>query len=332
MPSISIIIPVFNVKKYLKQCLDSVCNQTFSDIEIICVNDCSTDNSLQILQEFASKDKRFKIIDCKDNIGVSSARNRALECASGKYIGFVDSDDWIAPDYFETLHSIITKLDLDIVVNTNIKTVINGQDVAQFYPNKTLDNYVGFINSRKCIHKLIWNPWVHLCKKEFFDKYNIQFPDGYVLEDMYMQAVCFAYVDKIYITRDTLYHYRLSEDSIVGTLSQVEMKSIKSHIKILDKIYDYYETNNLLDNVEEMKFINTYIMADNYVCDDEVIKRLYNYFKRIEPYINQHKNWYGMVELEYFNDVLQDKNIVKTKNYKKRFVVQEIRNKMKVKI
>ena len=92
MPKVSVIIPVYNVEKYLKQCLDSVVNQTLKDIEIICVNDGSTDNSLEILEEYAQKDNRIIIIS-QENQGQSVARNIALEKATGEYVGFVDSDD-----------------------------------------------------------------------------------------------------------------------------------------------------------------------------------------------------------------------------------------------
>ena len=98
---ISIIIPVYNVEKYLKKCLQSVINQTIPEIEIICVNDGSTDESPQILEEFTQEDDLIKIIN-KENGGIASARNRGLAYATGEYIGFVDSDDWIDPHMYET--------------------------------------------------------------------------------------------------------------------------------------------------------------------------------------------------------------------------------------
>jgi glycosyltransferase involved in cell wall biosynthesis len=105
MPKVSIVIPVYNVEKYLRQCLDSVVNQTLKDIEIICVNDGSTDNSLQILEEYANKDDRIKIIN-KDNGGLSSARNAGLEIATGVYIGFVDSDDYIEIETYNEAYKL----------------------------------------------------------------------------------------------------------------------------------------------------------------------------------------------------------------------------------
>ena len=94
-PKISVIIPCYNVEKFLKQCLDSVCGQTLKDIEIICVNDASTDKSLNILKQYAKKDKRIKIIDLQKNSGLSVARNTGIKHATGDFIGFIDSDDYV---------------------------------------------------------------------------------------------------------------------------------------------------------------------------------------------------------------------------------------------
>lgn len=98
-PKVSIIVPVYNVENYLRKCLDSLINQTLKNIEIICINDGSTDNSLSILEEYASKDERIIVIN-QENAGVSSARNRGLEIATGEYIAFVDADDSVTPDCF----------------------------------------------------------------------------------------------------------------------------------------------------------------------------------------------------------------------------------------
>ena len=103
MPNLSIITPIYNTQKYLNRCLDSLINQTLKDIEIICINDCSTDNSLEILKEYQNKDKRIKIINLKENKKQGYARNIALNEANGEYIGFIDSDDWIDLNYFEKL-------------------------------------------------------------------------------------------------------------------------------------------------------------------------------------------------------------------------------------
>lgn len=114
MKEISIILPVYNVEKYLAQCLDSIVNQTFKDFECICVNDGSTDNSLSILQKYAQKDKRFKIIT-QENKGLSGARNAGIKTAKSKYLTFIDSDDWVTENYLEVLYNKIEETKSDIV-------------------------------------------------------------------------------------------------------------------------------------------------------------------------------------------------------------------------
>ena len=113
-PLVSVIIPVYNVERYLAQCLDSVINQTYPNLEIICVNDGSRDGSPDILRRYADEDARIQVID-KANGGVSQARNDALDCARGEYIMFVDSDDWVEPDACENAVNAMREYDADIV-------------------------------------------------------------------------------------------------------------------------------------------------------------------------------------------------------------------------
>ena len=115
MPKISIIIPVYKVEKYLRRCLDSVLNQTFTDWEAICVNDCSPDNSGAILNEYAARDKRIKVINHKENSGLSASRNTAIEHATGDYVMYLDSDDFIHPQTMEIAYYLAQRDDSDIV-------------------------------------------------------------------------------------------------------------------------------------------------------------------------------------------------------------------------
>ena len=112
---VSVIIPVYNVEQYLRQCLDSVINQTYKDTEIIIVNDCSPDNSLQIIKEYQQKDDRIVLLDLKQNVGLGFARNAGMKVARGKYITFIDSDDWVTKDYVEVLYNTIEKYQYDVI-------------------------------------------------------------------------------------------------------------------------------------------------------------------------------------------------------------------------
>ena len=113
-PKVSVIVPVYNTEQYLKRCLDSICFQTLKDIEIICINDASTDDSLHILKEYALLDNRIKIVNFEQNQEVSHARNTGIEMARGEYIGFVDSDDTIESYCYEKLYNSAKESDADI--------------------------------------------------------------------------------------------------------------------------------------------------------------------------------------------------------------------------
>ena len=138
MPKISVIIPVYNVEEYLPRCLESVCNQTLPDIEIICINDASPDNSLEILKTYANRDARIKIIDFKENQGVSIARNTAINQAQGEYIGFVDPDDWVDLDFYENLYNKALKNKADIVK----------ADIKEICMNNTIKKDIFNINQK----------------------------------------------------------------------------------------------------------------------------------------------------------------------------------------
>jgi len=162
MSIISIIIPVYNVEKYLRQCLDSIVSQTFTDFECICVNDGSTDNSLSILQEYANKDKRLKIVSQK-NEGNYSARNRGIKLSNSEYITFIDSDDWIENNYLEKLYSNITVND-DVVICV-FKTYETKDNIFKRDPN--------FATISKLYKKLIAQKNKHI--KNIF-KFTVTFP------------------------------------------------------------------------------------------------------------------------------------------------------------
>ena len=108
MEKISVLVPIYNAEKYIEKCLDSIVNQTYENIEIVLIEDGSTDNSLEIIKEYSKQDKRIKIISIKNN-GVADARNKALENATGDYVTFVDSDDYVEKDYVETLYTNLKK-------------------------------------------------------------------------------------------------------------------------------------------------------------------------------------------------------------------------------
>ena len=202
MPKVSVIIPIYNVEPYLKKCLDSVCNQTLKDIEIICVNDCSPDNSLVIVNEYAQNDNRIKIIDFKQNQGVAIARNTALSQANGEYIGFVDPDDWIDLDFYENLYNRAVEKNLDLVIG-NIKTFFNGLEIRS-----NLDFQI--FKYEKVFYGLFQ---LGLYKRSLLKKYNIKFTEGCIIGEDRLLPIMFSYYAKKFDVLDNVYYNQLRRDN-----------------------------------------------------------------------------------------------------------------------
>lgn len=207
---ISIIIPVYNVEKYVYDCLISVQKQTYQNIEVIVINDGSCDNSF--IECLKIKDKRFNIIN-KKNEGVGPARNIGINISHGKYLTFVDSDDLISPYYIETLYKGIAQ-------NENVKISICSY--LQFKNNLEIEQMHGnykssIISNSLALKKLFYfdgfdtSPWGKLYLRELFD--NIKFPNGIISEDLDTIYKTFVFSPKVYITDNKLYFYRIRENS-----------------------------------------------------------------------------------------------------------------------
>ena len=230
MPKISIVIPVYNVEKYLAECLDSVVNQTMRDIQIICVNDGSPDNSRAILQEYAEKDARIEIID-KPNGGLSSARNAAYPHIRGKYALFVDSDDWIELDLCEKTYHKAEETDTPVTVFFHRDE--GDRDFSSMYNPIT----PGEKTTQEDKLSLLDYPmaWSKLWRTDFLLGNKLYFPEGLCFEDnlVHWQAVTLA--DKISVVPERLYHYRHSPGSITQTRGEHGMHIVP----IYNKMYDY---------------------------------------------------------------------------------------------
>ncbi len=212
-PKVSIIIPTYNADQYLRQSLDSVVNQTFKDIEIIIINDCSTDNSLEIIKEYQQKDKRIFLVDLKQNEGISKARNVGIKFAKGNYIAFVDSDDYVEPDYIDYLYNILK--------NFNCKmSVCSHNVIKKGEKKKVFNSKADFkLSSQECIKRLLYNngidtsAWAKLYDKTLFD--NIVYPEGKLFEDIAITYKLFIKAKEIACGHLAKYDYIVRENSIV---------------------------------------------------------------------------------------------------------------------
>lgn len=179
-PIISVIVPIYNVEKYLHKCIESILNQTLSNIEVILVNDGSTDKCLEIINSYSKKDERIKVIN-KANGGQSSARNMGLDIARGKYIGFVDSDDWLHYDMYENLYEAIEKSNADICV---CGREAYSEEGKIGYQNKLDDELIDLDKydikdyvTNKLFYKHTVVVWNKIYKKDIINKNNIRFED-----------------------------------------------------------------------------------------------------------------------------------------------------------
>ena len=220
-PKVSIIVPVYNVEEYLRKSLDSVVNQTLKDIEIICVDDCSTDGSLNILKEYAKKDNRIRIIEQKENQGQGVARNIAIDIAQGEYIMFLDPDDWLELNACEEAYNQINKNKNDMVFfNLYIWKEHNGKcgkrelDINRLKPFEEVKNNP-YINLRELQTNWFiggWT-WVQIYSKDFLNKNNIIFSTHRYGEDLIFITKAMIESKDISILDVPLYNYRKRKSS-----------------------------------------------------------------------------------------------------------------------
>ena len=279
----SIIIPVYNVEKYISKCIDSIVNQTYKNIEIILVDDGSPDRSPEICDLYAKKDKRIKVIH-KPNGGLVSARKAGIDIATGKYCLFVDSDDWIDKNTIEKINEYILKYkNADIVKFRFIYEPKKNMQTEYLKINHILSN-----NERKEIYKelLLSSRYNNLCNQVFRrDLYNL---DDLVLdnrinygEDLVVNLNIFYLAKKIVFVNDSFYHYFLNDDSITHNIT---IDNVAKNI-----------SDNILVNKERIKYITKY----NVDVKEEEIRRIPIDFacEQILFYINSNKN-YDFAELQ----------------------------------
>ncbi|MDR1245259.1 MAG: glycosyltransferase [Endomicrobium sp.] len=246
-PKISVIIPVYNTEKYLRQCLDSVVNQTLKDIEIICINDGSTDNSLKILNEYASSDNRIKLINLIANKGVSFARNFGIRLSKGRYIGFVDSDDWIDLSFYENLYLTTKRQDSDIIA---AKTIVNVKR-----NKKSSWNWNKGKRDEKEIRLLsISYSWFKIYRRDFLIDNDIFFQEVRIFSDVFFTFISSMLAKSIIICQKGQYFYRnerISSCSDTADLDHSPFILFDCH----NKIYEVIKATNVLDDTDKEKYL-----------------------------------------------------------------------------
>lgn len=241
-PKISVIIPVYNVEAYLPQCLDSLLGQTMTNWEALCVDDGSPDNSGGILDEYAARDSRIRVIH-QENGGVSIARNRGLDAAQGKYVVMVDPDDWVEPDFLETLHDTIERDGSDMAVCGHFEHAMNG-GIAERSPLRHGKKEDGHQPISVTLLRFI-NPysWDKMYRLEILNRCRVRYekdvPFG---EDLIFIQRYLLQSHSVSIVRRSLYHYRRVESSATERFAKGEMPVCyyKCTVNLLSRIPNYF--------------------------------------------------------------------------------------------
>ncbi len=239
MVKVSVIVPVYNVEKYLEKCLESLVNQTLKEIEIIVVNDGTKDNSGEIIDKYAKKYPNKVKGYTKENGGLSSARNYGLQYATGEYIAFVDSDDWVELDMYEKMYHKAKEKNFDIVV-CNLSYVYEDKKVKAYSNVKNdLTKREEIKNAMLDIYPAAWNK---IYKKDLF-KNKVEFKKGVWFEDVEFLYRLFPYINSIGKVDDFLYNYLQRSGAITSTFD----KRLFDYINNWNGIIDYYKTHNLYE-------------------------------------------------------------------------------------
>ncbi|AEH50340.1 glycosyltransferase family 2 protein [Pseudothermotoga thermarum] len=240
-PLVSIVVPVFNTEKYLKKCVDSLLNQTYKNIEVLLVNDGSTDNSGKICDEYALIDPRVRVFHIQ-NSGAGVARNVGIKNAKGEYITFVDSDDWVSEKYIETLLGLILKEDADISMCGYVKTSL--EDV----PNKRYKEKVYVYTNLEALRQIYWINfggflvvWNKLFKRSLFD--DVEFPAMRLFEDNAIIPMLFYKANKVVVTTQKLYFYRIRPDSI--TRKKFDARAVSDIFRSFEIRAQFFKKINL---------------------------------------------------------------------------------------
>jgi len=242
---VSVVVPIYNVEKYIAQCLESLSAQTLYDVEIVLVDDCGTDKSVSIAEKYAAADARMKIIRREKNGGLSAARNTGVENSSGPFIMFCDSDDFVEPKFCERLLAAIESSNADIAMCGTSQVLENGK-------KKRTSSYfrINAEGSQSITESIVrhTNPcvWNKIYRRDILQTHAIWFPEGLYSEDEYFWRVYCLHAKTIVFIPGELYNYRIRSNSIMSNISRKKSVHSADVLKIAIEYYDYLKKNNFL--------------------------------------------------------------------------------------
>lgn len=302
-PLVTFVVPIYNSEQYLAECLDSICAQTYGNWEAVLVNDGSKDHSGEICKKYAESENRFRII-VQNNSGQAKARNTGLKAARGKYVAFIDSDDWIEREYLAFLVSKAESENADMVMCHTMAEYPNGRsielermDIKEVVARKTeldffkLYSYNSGYSKEK--YGFINTPWGKLFKIEVLKKNNLYFNDeAKMIEDQLFFSEFLEYADSIGIYKNNLYHYRMLDASAAHRFRENYLEHCMAYLKCNEKLLDKYHKQ---ENIFWQRYYNmvcevlllilrNYFFHQEYPKDNYERKRELNSLLSSEPY------------------------------------------------
>ena len=288
---VSIIIPVYKVEQYIIRCIDSVLHQTYRNLEVVLVDDCSPDHSMEkahqcIDKSPLSKDLQFKYLKHDHNRGLSAARNTGINAASGEYIYFLDSDDEITPDCVEVLISPIKNRDYDMVM-ANYKT----SGIRESLRDASLYNgeIVGRRNIVEARRKELWYlmAWNKLIRIQFIKENHLEFCEGAIHEDVAFAAETACVMESLYCVGDAItYDYKIRSNSIMTSLQYD--KRIASFIKLLNHMYIFMVTHDLLKDPYSNDLLSTLFLYANIAAYKKSLAEFNDKYPIFRRCVNRH--------------------------------------------
>ncbi len=267
-PKVSVILPVYNASRYLEQCIESLLSQTLSNLEIICVDDCSTDNSLNLLEGLRQKDNRIKIIKQSANLGAGSARNAGMEIASGEYLSFLDADDYFAADMFKIAIEHADTLNLDVMVfgakafndETGDESDMSWAIKEHLLPE--LPVFCAGDIKEDFFQTFIWWAWDKLFRKSYIDQHQFKFQEIRTSNDLLFTASAMLMAEKIAFTKEPLVYQRQKINTSLSSTrhlsyncclqATIALKEFMQHMQIYERFerdFKNYALNFLIWNI-----------------------------------------------------------------------------------
>ncbi len=300
-PKVSIIVPVYNVEKYLRRCLDSLINQTLKEIEIILVEDGSTDNSKIICEEYASKDNRITIIYNEINIKQGLCRNKGIDVARGEYIAFVDSDDWVDFNFYEELYNNTKKEKYDIVKGCRIDVFENKQTKI-LYINRQIKRNIKRKN-RPLFLSFNAEHWSAIYRKDFIVNNNIKYAEEGNAQDLYFLFLACYYVKSIKIVNNVYYYYYRTHKENQNLPDMYYINLLKVSKKIINNL------NNFFISKKNYNLIFFYILETNISCYNKLNEMGNDLNGKINEYKNEIFNLFPLYKYFNINKIFEIFNI-----------------------